>query len=72
MDIRKIISEYSTKHIYGFTNKEISTLLEKYDVDQTTFNKELGTNTCMIIDDEVITYHTDIIRAINKVKNNLQ
>ena len=37
---------------------------KEYDLDKGNFYKKLGINTCMIIDNETITYHCDIKIAL--------
>lgn len=59
-NIKEIINNYPTKHKEGFTGKEIKSLIKEYDLDSDKFYEVLGVNTCMIIDDETITYHCDI------------
>lgn len=70
MDIEKIVNEFPTKSKYGFTDKEISELLSQLDIDKTIFNNAIGTNTCMIFNNQPITYRIDIIRTINIVMRN--
>lgn len=63
--LRDLVYKYDTKHKEGFTNKEITQLLSKFpDVDQDKFDYEQMGNTCMLIDDKVINYHVDVLRAL--------
>lgn len=59
-----VIDNYPTKHKHGFIRSEIDTLLKKYKINTTKFNTNLGMNTCMIIDGDIITYHSDIELAL--------
>jgi hypothetical protein len=69
MDIRKIVNDYPTKYTYGFTNDELNSLLKLNDLDIQEVHENMGVNTCMIIDNQEITYHTDIIRGIQLTIN---
>jgi formate dehydrogenase assembly factor FdhD len=71
MDIKKIVNEFPTKYSAGFTDEEISNLLEQLNVNEKRFNKAMGTNTCAIIDGNAVSYHTDIIRAISITVGNI-
>ena len=62
--IDKAVMDYPTKYREGFVKSEISELLEKLNVNERRFNKALGVNTCTMIDGNIITYHTDIIKGI--------
>jgi hypothetical protein len=64
MDVRKIVNDYPTKYSYGFTDEELNSLLKSNDLDIQEVYNNMGVNTCMVIDEQVITYHTDIIRGI--------
>ena len=54
---------------FGLTDNEIKALLKERKINDKDFYKALGTNTCMIINGEVITYHTDIDRALRLLTN---
>ena len=69
MDIKKIVNEFPTKYSSGFTDEEIADLLEQLNFNEKRFNKAMGTNTVMIIDGNIIHYHTDIESALNQVLN---
>lgn len=75
--LKKIVYKYKTKYENGFIKSEIDTLLEELNINENRFNKALGVNTCMVIDGEVITYHTDILKGLvcaieNREQNNLE
>lgn len=64
-NVTKIVSEFKTKYQQGFTREEIKKILEKFpNINMDKFNDALFCNTCMLIDDEIITYHSDIITAL--------
>jgi len=64
MENKKII-----KSKFGLTNNEIKALLKEQKINEKDFYKALGINTCMIINGETITYHTDIDRALRLITN---
>jgi len=65
MNIEKLINEYPTKYKEGFTPSEEKKLLSKFpDINMDKYNSAMMGNTCMIIDDEIITYHCDMITAL--------
>jgi hypothetical protein len=65
INVHKIVFGFKTKNKEGFTKEEIKELLKLFpDVTISKFNKALGTNTCMMINKEIITYHSDIETAI--------
>jgi len=57
------------KSKFGLTNNEIKALLKERKINEKDFYKALGTNTCMVINGETITYHTDIDRALRLLTN---
>ena len=73
--VKKLTSEnlelfidcYKTKYKEGFTGHEIVDILEKYNIDKDKFYDALGVNTCMIIENEVITYHCDVEKGLRCV-----
>jgi hypothetical protein len=62
--IEKEVLQFKTKYTNGFIGSEITELLEKLNINEKRFNKAMGVNTCIIIDGQIITYHTDIIKGI--------
>lgn len=59
------VYSFPTKHKEGFIQSEIDELLKQfYDVHMDKFNDAMTGNTCMIIDNEIITYHCDVLTAI--------
>jgi hypothetical protein len=64
MSIAERVNTYPTKYQYGFIKAEIETLLKEYPIDIERFNQSMMGHTCMLIDNETIWYHCDIIKAI--------
>jgi hypothetical protein len=69
-NITNIVYSYPTKYEYGFTASEIKKLISEYEINEDNFNTALGVNTCMMIDNEIITYHCDIEKALFCVVEN--
>ena len=66
MKIKDFINNYKTKYEFGFIEKEIQEVLKLYtNINEDKFYNALDNITCMILDDEIITYHCDIINALN-------
>ena len=64
MSITERVNTYPTKYEDGFIKSEIETLLKEYPIDIERFNLSMMGHTCMLIDNETIWYHCDIIKAI--------
>jgi hypothetical protein len=64
MSIAERVNTYKTKYEYGFIKAEIEDLLKEYPIDMERFNLSMMGHTCMLIDNETIWYHCDIIKAI--------
>jgi hypothetical protein len=64
MNISEKVNTYKTKYEYGFIKAEIEDLLKEYPIDMERFNQSMMGHTCMLIDNETIWYHCDIIKAI--------
>jgi hypothetical protein len=64
MSITEKVNNYKTKYEYGFIKAEIEILLKEYPIDIERFNLSMMGHTCMLIDNETIWYHCDIIKAI--------
>jgi hypothetical protein len=64
MSITERVNNYKTKYEYGFIQSEIKDLLKEYPIDMERFNLSMMGHTCMLIDNETIWYHCDIIKAI--------
>lgn len=75
--LQKKVFDYNTKYKEGFIKSEIEQLLEELNINERRFYKGLGVNTCMLIDGDVITYHTDILKGVvcaieNREQNSLE
>ena len=66
-NISEVVNNFQTNYEEGFTNIEIQELLSEYDINFDLFYENLGINTTMIIDGEFITYHSDIIKTLNRI-----
>lgn len=65
MDLEKYINEYPTKYKEGFTDNEIKEMIKKFPgMDMKKFWSPLDYITCMKIDDEILTYHCDVLTAV--------
>lgn len=76
-ELKEKVYDYNTKYSAGFIKSEIEQLLEELNINEKRFYKALGVNTCMLIDGEVITYHTDILKGVvcaleNREQNSLE
>ena len=59
------VYNFKTKHKQGFIQSEMKTLLEDYPgINMDKFNLAMTGNTCMVIDDEIINYHCDVLTAL--------
>lgn len=75
--LEKKVFDYNTKYKEGFIKSEIEQLLEELNINERRFYKALGVNTCMLVDGDVITYHTDILKGVvcaleNREQNSLE
>jgi hypothetical protein len=76
-ELQDKVYNYNTKYSAGFIKDEIENLLEELNINEKRFNKALGVNTCMMIDGNVITYHSDILKGVvcaleNREQNSLE
>jgi hypothetical protein len=76
-NLSEIISYFPKKYEHGFIRSEIEALLKKYKLSSSKFNKEMGVNSAMSINNETVNYDTDVemsIRCIirGKTKNALE
>jgi hypothetical protein len=75
--LQKKVFDYNTKYKEGFIKSEIEQLLEELNINERRFYKALGVNTCILVDGDVITYHTDILKGVvcaidNREQNSLE
>lgn len=68
-NLEKIVYNFRNKYEEGFTSEEMSRLCKELKVDKDQFNEALGINTCVLIEGETITYHRDVLNALNKILN---
>ena len=68
MNMKKQLNSYPTKYPQGFTSQEIDDFLQEYypEIARETFNVNMGVNTAMVINGEVVHYHIDIDTCIKK------
>lgn len=76
-NLSEVISYFPKKYEHGFIRTEIEALLKKYKLSLHKFNKEMGINTAMNINGEIVNYDTDVemtIRCIirGRTKNALE
>lgn len=62
--IEEIVYVYPTKYEIGFLEEEINELLLEFGIKKKDFNEKHGINTCMIVDEDVINYKTDVYTTI--------
>ena len=66
MDIQKIVYDYAS-YDEGLTDSDIKNLIDNelpmITIDD--YNKVGSVNTCIVIDDNIINYHWDVIRTLN-------
>jgi len=67
-ELQDLVYNYKTKYKEGFTDLEIKRLLIQLKIDEESFNKSLGVNTCMIKDNQIITYHSDVFKTFRAMK----
>lgn len=59
------IYNYETKYKQGFIREEVEELIKKYStISREKFESALTGITCMMIDGNIIFYHTDIYNAL--------
>ena len=59
------VESFDTKNSEGFTQTEMNIILQKYpNINMEKFNAAMNGNTCMMIDNETITYHCDLVTAL--------
>ena len=64
-DLKNKVYNFPTKHKEGFVQDEIDILLKDYpDINMNKFHNALMGITCMLINDEIVTYHCDIEKAL--------
>lgn len=66
-NLSEVIDNFPRKHKHGLVKEEVDVILEKYGVDKKAYAKEMGINTAMIIDGEIVNYDNDIEKSIRCV-----
>ena len=63
--MKDLVYNFPTKNKEGFTDSEIDELLSKFDnLNVGKFQDALRGITCMVIDNELVIYHCDILTAL--------
>jgi len=64
-ELENLVYGFKTKYKEGFVQSEIEELLKNYpNIDREKFNKAFWGNTCMVRNEEIITYHCDVYTAL--------
>ena len=64
--IKEIVHSFDTKHKEGFTPTELEQLLIKFPkLNRPKFDNAMNGCTGLILDEDFVLYHNDIIKAIN-------
>jgi hypothetical protein len=66
-ELQDLVYNYKTKYEEGFTDLEIKSLLIQLKIDEKSFYKLLGVNTCMK-DNQIITYHSDVFKTFRAMR----
>lgn len=67
-ELQDLVYNYKTKYEEVFTDVEIKRLLIQLKIDEESFNKLLGVNTCIIKGNEIITYHSDVFKTFRAMR----
>ena len=65
--LEKLVYGFRTKHKEGFTDRELKRLLStigKDNINMEKYNSALTGITCMVIDEEMVIYHCDVLTAL--------
>ena len=64
-ELKNIVYNFPTKTKYGFIQSEIDDLIKDYpNINMDRFNDAMMGNTCMVLDNEIVIYHCDILKAL--------
>lgn len=64
-ELENVVYNFPTKTKYGFIKSEIDDLIKDYpNINMDRFNDAMMGNTCMVIDNEIIIYHCDVLKAL--------
>lgn len=65
MKLQDKVYNYPTTYKQGFTNAELQALMKEFPhMNEQKFQDAMYGNTCMVIDEEVIYYHCDVLMAL--------
>ena len=60
----KLVYEYPTKYKEGFLPDEIKEILKTFpNINMDKYNDAMGVHTVIIIENDIITFHNDILTA---------
>ena len=63
--LKSKVDNFKTEYPQGFIQSEITELLKDYpDINMDKFNDAMYGNTCMVIDNKIVTYHCDVELAL--------
>jgi hypothetical protein len=68
-EIKNYINNYPSKHEQGFTRTEVERLCASLEIDVKRVRMEMGCVTGMLIGEDSITYHSDVIYGVLRVSN---
>ena len=54
----------------GYSEYELMNICKLYKLDYSTFKETLGTCSCIINNNEILTYKNDVLRVLNLMLNN--
>lgn len=67
-EVNQYVNNFKTKYDMGFISAESEIVLEhfksKYKFDMDKYYEAMYGNTCMVIDEQIVTYHCDIALGI--------
>jgi hypothetical protein len=71
ISVKQRVQNFNTKYEIGFTEDEKEKLIDSFpSITMERFNKQLGINTGLIIDNDYLTFNTDIIFALTCIIEN--
>ena len=64
-EVERILDNYPAKHEHGFTDAEIQDITSKIpNINMKKVLDALMCNTCMVVDDTIVNYYSDVRLAI--------
>ena len=74
VDLHKLVYEYPTKHKEGFLPDELKAIVTRFQrtdienkfpkMNRKKFNDALTGITCVIMEDQIVIYHCDVLKAL--------